>query len=48
MTALGIGEVIGGCVIGYVIDKVGSKKSALFNTFITVLMTASVIYSIER
>jgi MFS family permease len=31
MTALGVGEIIGAIIMGYFVDKIGSKKCSLIN-----------------
>ena len=43
MSLLGIGEVIGCFVIGYVVDKYGSKKAILCNIVLIVMMMSSTI-----
>lgn len=43
MALLGVGEVIGCFVIGYVVDKFGSKKAILCNLVLICLMMSSTI-----
>jgi MFS family permease len=40
MTGLGIGEIIGGLFIGYVVDKFGTKTAIVCNFIIIILMNA--------
>ena len=37
MTALGVGEMVGGLLIGLVIDKKGNKHAALVNIILITL-----------
>ena len=46
MIALGVGEVVGGILMGWFIDKYGSKKATILNLFIVLAMTAVTLESI--
>ena len=48
MVCFGFGEVIGGIVMGWVIDRYGSKIGSIKNVFIALAMTSSTYYSIYR
>lgn len=48
MICFGFGEVIGGIIMGLVIDKMGSKVGAIKNVFIALAMTSSTYYSTNR
>ena len=37
MTALGVGEIFGAVIMGYYVDKIGSKKSSLINIFLVLV-----------
>lgn len=39
MVSFGIGEIVGSCLIGYIIDKFGSKKTAHYNIIAVALTT---------
>lgn len=43
MVSLGIGEILGGIVMGYIVDKIGPKKAALINVFLVFLQTVVVL-----
>ena len=48
MVAFGIGEVVGAIIIGFIIDKIGSKKTSLVNILINLILinvTAASVYS---
>jgi predicted MFS family arabinose efflux permease len=47
LVAFGLGEVIGGLMIGQVIDKIGSRKTALVNIVTVILMTGVTIVYIN-
>ena len=38
MVAFGFGEVIGGFIIGIIIDKIGSKKTSIVNVIIIIIL----------
>jgi MFS family permease len=43
MMTLGIGEIIGGIVMGYLVDRIGTKKACFINVFnitFTIMITA--------
>lgn len=40
MIAFGVGEILGCFFIGYIIDKIGSKKASWVNVGICIVMTA--------
>ena len=37
MTALGVGEIFGAIMMGYFVDKIGSKKSSLINVVLVLI-----------
>jgi predicted MFS family arabinose efflux permease len=39
MCGLGVGEIIGGIVMGMIVDKIGAKKSCFVNMFLILLQT---------
>jgi predicted MFS family arabinose efflux permease len=39
MAVFGVGEVVGSGIIGYVVDKYGSKKTCIYNVAVMTLMT---------
>ena len=43
MVALGVGELIGGQIIGQVVDRWGSKKASLVNVLLMVIQTAVIM-----
>jgi sugar phosphate permease len=47
MIAFGFGEVMGGIVMGFVIDKFGSKVASIKNIILVIIMTVTTIISIE-
>ena len=47
MVAFGFGEIVGGVIIGYVVDHINSKIASLYNAafvFVTVVATLIFIY----
>jgi sugar phosphate permease len=49
MIAFGVGEVLGCFFIGFVIDKIGSKKSSWVNVGICIIMTVvTIIYVVNN
>jgi len=47
MATFGVGEILGCFFIGFFIDRIGSKKSSLINSFLVVLMGISAIIFIK-
>ena len=47
MTGLGVGEIVGGIVMGVVVDKIGPKKSSLINCVLIIIQTIIVIFYIR-
>lgn len=43
MVALGVGEMVGGLFIGYIIDHFGNRKAAMANVVLILIQTAVVI-----
>jgi predicted MFS family arabinose efflux permease len=37
MVALGIGEIFGGIMMGFIVDKIGAKRSCLINVVLVLL-----------
>lgn len=48
MVAFGFGEVIGGIIFGWIIDKIGSQKTSVVNSFVVAGMTFVTYISIQR
>lgn len=46
MISFGFGEVIGGFLLGWYIDKFDGKKASILNAIIIVIMTAITLSSI--
>ncbi len=47
MVAFGFGEVIGGFIIGIIIDKIGSKKTSVVNVIIILILINVTAYSVK-
>jgi predicted MFS family arabinose efflux permease len=47
MVLFGVADIIGGLFVGYLVDKIGSKKTCLFNTGFMVITACSTLYSIH-
>lgn len=47
MVAFGFGEVIGGIVTGLLIDKIGPKKTCIYNVVVVILLISSTILNIS-
>ena len=47
MVAFGFGEVTGGITWGYLIDKIGSKKTVFANLLVMIVMTTVTLFSIH-
>ena len=47
MVWLGVGEVLGGQLIGLIIDRFGSKRSTLFNILIISAMSTVTILNLD-
>ena len=43
---MGFGEVIGGLIIGYIIDKIGSKRTSIINLLVIFILISTTILSI--
>jgi predicted MFS family arabinose efflux permease len=43
MVVFGVGEVLGGPCMGYIVDKFGCKKAVLANAVIMIVTTASLL-----
>lgn len=48
MISFGFGEILGGHVQGWFIDKYQSRKAAIFNLLVVVVMTAVTVINIDR
>ena len=47
MIFFGVGELFGGQIMGFVVDKFGSKVTTLKNVFLAMLMTAVTFTSVD-
>jgi predicted MFS family arabinose efflux permease len=47
MVAFGFGEVIGGFLIGIIIDKIGSKKTSIVNVIIILVLINVTAFSVN-
>ena len=47
MVAFGFGEVLGGQLMGFAIDRCGSKRSSIKNVMLAILVTSATYASIE-
>lgn len=47
LIALGFGEVLGGLLLGLIIDKIGSKKTSLINFSVIIILISVTILSIN-
>lgn len=43
MTALGIGEILGGLFIGYIVDKFGNLRAGIANIIVVIISSAVAI-----
>ena len=47
MCGLGLGEIVGGILMGIIVDKIGAKKSSLINSILILIQTILVCAYIE-
>jgi len=48
MVVLGVGEILGGLVMGLIVDKIGARKSSLINVGLICLANVLVLLIIIR
>jgi predicted MFS family arabinose efflux permease len=48
MVMFGVGEVVGGVIPGFIIDKIGSKFTSLLNVLIIIIMYVVTIICVQN
>lgn len=48
MVVLGLGEIVGGLIMGFIVDRIGSKKAALINVILILFAVIIVLCFIIR
>jgi predicted MFS family arabinose efflux permease len=48
MVSLGVGEILGGLMMGFIVDRIGSKKTALLNVILVLFSVVIVLIFIIR